>query len=287
VCPPVTAHPPANLPCHPRFAKLVFLDEDECCKGWKCSNIESPGIGGFPNLQPDLQVLQIIAIDSRRVQVTFLVPAVFVGLHGRVELKYTNQPNNNDSRTWQSQIFAPPEDLIATSQLEFELAGLEPNSEYKVKIILILRDLNAQPSSQIYTVQTPPERTITPPSIPHEHFHPTIMTDLSEHVADPEFQANEINATFVKFTWNKIPEDEIEFVDAIQIRYREPNDQIYSATPFIHRTVTSYTLENLKPETSYEVNLFYIPFGGDGEIRVGEKVPIGYWKGGFECVQGC
>ncbi|XP_070500745.1 putative epidermal cell surface receptor isoform X1 [Chironomus tepperi] len=235
-------------------------------------HIHTPGIG-FNHIQPNLEVLAIDAIDSRRVRVIFVVPQIYVGLHGRVELRFTNQPNNNDTKRWQSQIFAPPDDLIATSQLEFELSSLEPNSEYRVKITLILRDLPAQPSSQIYTVHTPAERTITPPSI--DNYQPTQMIDILDSLEDPELQANEINSTFIKFGWNKIPDDVMQYVDGIQLRYKELSGKVYDATPLIHRALTSYTLDNLKPETTYEIGLFYIPFHGHGaELRVGERLEV-------------
>lgn len=39
--------------------------------------------------------------------------------------------------------------------------------------------------------------------------------------------------------------------------------------------MTSYTLDNLKPETTYEIGLFYIPFHGHGaELRVGERLEV-------------
>lgn len=37
---------------------------------------------------------------------------------------------------------------------------------------------------------------------------------------------------------------------------------MYQATPLIHRAVTSYTIEDLKPESQYEVGMLLVPFPG-------------------------
>lgn len=212
------------------------------------------------------------AIDPRTVRIVFTVPQVYVNLHGRVELRYSNGPSNDTSK-WEQQIFAPPEDLIATSQMEFDLPGLEPNSLYKIKITLILRDLNSQPTSSIYTVKTPAERTITPPP-PISDYRPDFQ-DVFKNVEDPELNVSETNSTWLHLTWKKLSDEQMDYVDGIQLRYKELTGMIYSSTPLIHRSLTSYTIENLQPDTGYEIGLYYIPFPGHGaELRAGHMIKV-------------
>ncbi|KAL9896762.1 stranded at second transmembrane protein isoform 5-T6 [Glossina fuscipes fuscipes] len=297
-CPPILAVPPADLPCHLAQARLVPIPDDECCKHWSCaSSISKPassstsnpindvpikhigeealnesffGHNGLSNIQPDIEVHTLEAIDPRTVRVVFTVPQVYVNLHGRVELRYTNGPSN-DTTKWEQQIFAPPEDLIATSQMEFDLLGLEPNSPYKIKITLLLRDLNSQPTSLVYTVRTPAERSITPPPPPTD-YRPDFQ-DMLKNIDDPELNVSESNSTWLHITWKKISDDQLEYIDGIQLRYKELSDLIYSSSPLIHRSLTSYTIENLQPDTGYEIGLYYIPLPGHGaELRAGHMI---------------
>lgn len=150
---------------------------------------------------------------------------------------------------WDVQVFAPPSDLIATQQLEFDLIGLQPNTEYKIKITVMLRDLHNTPTSRIYTVRTPskiPSLSTLPPMIPIE----------------PNLIVSDVNSTWVTIAWRKLSEFELQFVDGVQLRFKEISGKVYAATPLIHRAVTSYTLENLKSDTDYEAGIYFIPFAG-------------------------
>jgi len=259
--PPVQALPPSNLACPPHLAILDHLPHDDCCMYWTCSSADvSTGMngqmfpGGFLNVPPGFQQSQdeinvhnVEAIDGHTVRLAFSVPPVIVGLHGRVEVRYTYK-DDNDPNTWQLQIFAPPNDLIETAQLEFDLLGLKEDTEYKIKITITLRDLHNTPSSRVYTVRTLKDMPVTtlPPMIPVE----------------PNLVVTDINATWVNTAWRKLTDYELQFIDGVQLRYREIDGKIYAATPLIHRAVTSYTLENLKPNTKYEAGIFFIPFPG-------------------------
>lgn len=186
------------------------------------------------------------------------MPPVLVGLHGRVELRYTSEKANPDPSTWKSQIFIPPHDLIATPQLEFELDDLEPSTEYKVRVTVNLKDIANSPSSRIYSVTTADrheELTTLPPQIP----------------IDAELQVVETNSSWVNAMWKKFTEYEMQFIDGVQLRYKEHDGKVYAATPLIHRAVTSYIIENLKPATVYEIGISIIPFPGQTTELVSDK----------------
>ncbi|XP_073999447.1 stranded at second transmembrane protein isoform X2 [Rhodnius prolixus] len=254
-CPPVPPNPPYTLNCLPTMAILEHISGDNCCLHWICPAANGPSsnhpITGYPNYADHdgsgITVHTLEAIDENTVRLIFSVPSVLVGLHGRVELRYTSDNKNSDPSTWEQQVLAPPKDLIATKELEFELGNLQPATEYKIRITIVMRDLDNSPASQILFVKTPPAvSTTVPPVIPVE----------------PELRVSSVNSTWATIEWRKFNENELQFIDGVQLRYKEVNGKVYQATPLIHRAVTSYTIEELKPDSQYEVGIFFIPFPG-------------------------
>nr|XP_033324101.1 putative epidermal cell surface receptor isoform X2 [Megalopta genalis] len=261
--------PQATLPVHLPHSGLTHLNHPFAAQSPNQSGMDHNippgfplpgGIPGFPvaSSSDEVSVQMLEALDEKTVRLVFTVPQVLVGLHGRVELRYTNDKTNNDVSTWKSQVFAPPNDLIATPQLEFELGDLKPSTDYKVKITVKLKDLANSPTSKIYTVRTLEKRAevvTLPPQIP----------------IDAELKVTETNSTWINVMWKKFTEYELQFIDGVQLRYKQLDGKVYSGTPLIHRAVTNFVIENLKPATTYEVGIFFVPFPGQLTELVSEQ----------------
>lgn len=142
----------------------------------------------------------------------------------------------------------------------------------------MLHDLTSKPSSKVYRVQTPPEAIITPPTLidyDQSTMNTGNMADILKNIQDPELRALDVNSTWARLTWRKLLDEELIHVDGIQIRYKEIGGIIFDATPLIHRTINTFTIEHLKPETAYEFGLYFIPFPGHGaELRAGEMIQL-------------
>lgn len=124
-------------------------------------------------------------------------------------------------------------------------------------IVVKLRDVANSPKSKIYNVVTMEATDVQtlPPQLP----------------TDAELKVAEANSTWANIVWRKFTEYEMQFIDGVQLRYKETEGKIYAATPLIHRAVTSYVIENLKPGSTYEVGIYFIPFPGQPTELVNEK----------------
>ncbi|KAF4527213.1 hypothetical protein B566_EDAN006139 [Ephemera danica] len=212
-----------------------------------------PSSGNEIQLQPPQPV------GPRSVRLMFSVPPIFVGLHGRVEVQYTDDIRNEDISTWKRASSAT-DDIIESPQLVHEVTGLQPATSYRVQVAIRLRDLHNVVVSQIAQFTTPPEL----PGVQSTTLPPIIPIDAGLSIAAA-------NSTWIRVTWRKFSEYELQFIDGIQIRYKEKEGKVYAATPLLHRLVDTYTLEDLRPGTEYEVAIFFIPFHGQNTELQAEK----------------
>ncbi|XP_022914000.2 putative epidermal cell surface receptor isoform X2 [Onthophagus taurus] len=251
VCAPVPPTPPRNLPCPPSHATLKHRPGDDCCLEWMCQKLDLPPglsfsptfpqIPAFPPQQhQEILIQHLEAIDPHTVKLSIEIPTIFVGFLGTVEVRYTNTRSKNVNE-WKSETFAPPNDILATSQLEFELSELIPDQSYQIKVSVTFNDVHNVLTSKIYQIKTP---KLLPSMIPIE----------------PDLNVSEVNSTWAVVSWRKFADNELQFIDGVQLRYKVTDGKIFDATTLIHRAVTSYTLENLRPETTYEVGIYFIPF---------------------------
>lgn len=128
-----------------------------------------------------------------------------------------------------------------------------------MKITVKLKDLANSPSSKIYSVRTLEKHVTTlPPQI-------SIDADLT---------VLETNSTWLKIHWKKFTDYELQFIDGVQLRYKDHDSKVYAATPLIHRTVVNYVIRHLKPSTLYEIGIYFIPFPGQSTELISERTVI-------------
>ncbi|XP_022116637.2 putative epidermal cell surface receptor isoform X2 [Pieris rapae] len=291
-CNPLPPLPPQNLRCPPmhRPAPVNISDED-CCKEWGCAPHGQlpPGFPGSPaflptpppddiysdnqndihrpsnpldpplaGLPPGLQIpsfgeenrkLTVISLQSdspTSIKMLFGLPPVLVGLRGSVDLRYTDT-DDDDVSHWYSQVFAPADEILTTPRLEFRLAGLKPETTYKIRGKLLLHNLPVEPESKIYTIRTQRESA------------DVVESEEKRRDIDCKLSVVEVNDTTAQVTWRHFSEDELQFIDGVQVRYRPVGTPIYSMTELLHHSRSAAYLQDLRPETRYEASLVLIP----------------------------
>lgn len=81
---------------------------------------------------------------------------------------------------------------------------------------------------------------------------------------DVQLAAKEVTSVSAVLVWRFFSAEEKQFIDGVQIRYVElrggqPASGVPGTTPFIHRDTNFFVLEDLKPDTEYQVDIYLIP----------------------------
>ncbi|KAJ2953164.1 hypothetical protein O0L34_g737 [Tuta absoluta] len=217
--------------------------------------VRDPVMSGLPpgfTFPPDyreenkkLTVLSLQADSPTSVKLLFGLPPVLVGLRGSVDLRYTDKLDQDVSQ-WYSQVFAPADEVLTTPRLEFRLTGLKPSSTYKIKGKLFLHNLPVEPESEVYSIRTMDLPSVTP-------------DEGKRREIDSRLTVVDVNDTAAHVSWRHFTEDELQFVDGIQVRYRPVGTPIYSMTELLHHSRSIAELHDLHPSTKYEASLIIVP----------------------------
>ncbi|XP_047033477.1 putative epidermal cell surface receptor isoform X1 [Helicoverpa zea] len=200
---------------------------------------------GYGDLNKKLTVISMQADSPTSVKMLFGLPPVLVGLRGSVDLRYTDKADE-DITNWFSQVFAPADEVLTTPRLEFTLTGLTPATTYKIRGKLYLHNLPVEPESEIYTV-----RTLDSPTTP--------TVEEKRREIDSRLTVVDVNDTTAHVSWRRFLDDELQFIDAIQVRYRPVGTPIYSMTELLHHSRSTAELIDLRPGSRYEASLVLVP----------------------------
>ncbi|CAH2094377.1 unnamed protein product [Euphydryas editha] len=202
-------------------------------------------IPGYGDVNKKLSVLSLQSDSPTSIKMLFGLPPVLVGLRGSVDLRYTDSPDEDVSQ-WYSQVFAPADEILTTPRLEFRLTGLKPSTTYKIRGKLYLHNLPVEPESEINTVTTQDLPTVLPP-------------EEKRREIDCKLTVVDVNDTTAHVSWRHFTEDELQFIDGIQVRYRPTGTPIYSMTELLHHSRSNAELRELRPGSRYEASLVLIP----------------------------
>ena len=232
-----------------------MLQERECCSVWGCKEPEVI-------LPARLEDSRAEVVNTTCVAVTFTVPPGLGGMAASYQISFSSGlAGHPDADRWPQQE-AEPEggllpgggDLFADPRGRALLCNLVPNLQYFLRVSLLLSDHPGQAAvGDIVTVKIPPPAPATPPPVP------VVYIDL-------ELEAVTVGTTTAKIVWRHFNvTEEKPYIDGVQLRYTVlqagdiPASLIPEVSPFIHRDINYFRLEELQPDTRYEVEVDLIP----------------------------
>jgi hypothetical protein len=142
------------------------------------------------------------------------------------------------------------------SETKVVLTELLPNQQYFLRVALHIRDGNEEPDlvvmSEILTASTPPVQIIP------------ILNDIEIRSIDVKLTVDDLKSSSAFVSWRFFTFNEKQFIDGVQIRFTKlvngyPASGVPGTTPFIHRDTNFFLLEDLLPDTEYQVDLYLIP----------------------------
>ncbi|XP_022248827.1 LOW QUALITY PROTEIN: putative epidermal cell surface receptor [Limulus polyphemus] len=224
---------------------LVTPDDPLICPYIVCNNTDSG---------KELQNVNVMAVNATTARIRFTLPSLLVGLVGHAELHFTTDPSTPESE-WKVQKFARPNRLFDTSNIEYYMSGLHPETTYFFQIHIKIDALQNGPKSEIFKLVLP-SLTTTTSTTTSTTLPPMIMLDA-------RLTSESIDSNTVRVIWRDFEPQEKRFIDGIRLKYKLVNEgeDRWKTTPIIHRDVTSYIIRNLMPGVAYIVDIEFMTPG--------------------------
>ncbi|XP_066984324.1 uncharacterized protein sas isoform X7 [Macrobrachium rosenbergii] len=259
-CPPISDTPPSELNCAPEDAIRVTLPGETCCETWQCAAQsvngtpiefplppESVHPQGFDNEVDLIPRPHVTSLDATTAQVMFATPNHYQGLPGELLVRYTSdparQPNPED---WAREIIVPAGSTISQSKWDYILNDLKPSTQYAMQVMLTI--MGADPiMSPVFSYNSPGGAS-TPPT----------TTPLARLDIDAQLYVSEITKTSAKVSWRIFNQEELKYIDGVQLKYIAKGKLIPKFSQMFHRNNDQMDLRDLQPGTEYTVDLVFI-----------------------------
>ena len=254
-CYEIPANPPSWLPCDTKYAVQKPNPDRTCCKIWGCD--EPPALPPPPKKLTGSRVVQH---NATCLKIVFDIPPSVVDREGWYSVSFSLISGGFDASRWPSTKTELEGGVIPDATEGSALVCmLGPNVKYIFRPSIIIKDFENQPitgdiiSGEIKFLD--PEAPPKPPAPRVEYL-------------DMKLAASKITTNSARITWRHLKErEEKPEIDGVQLRYfilkgDIPVTHVPETSAFIHRDTNYYVLENLTPNTKYEVELDLIPVPG-------------------------
>jgi hypothetical protein len=276
---------PSWLQCEAGCAATLPREDRPCCLEWRCAAPEDcpdPPEKEAIDVPRQLPWSKAAAHNSSCIAVTFGIPPAIAGHRGHYTVAYSSGFSGPaDPANWPEVEFQQEGGAIPDTGLIFlgeEVAGhallcrLQPGVQYLLRAAVVLElgdGIQLRSTGDILSAKIDNDPTPQP-----ERQQPVVV------YLDMELEASALSPVSARLDWRHLDEaEEKPWVDGVQLRIivlgedGNPKSHVPQTSPFIHRDTNYHVLQDLQPDTRYEVDLDLIPVQGAAkELFSGLKV---------------
>ena len=256
---------PFYVPCDPDQAIIKPREDRPCCNEWACAELT--------DLPDNIDNVAVLPENSTALTAMLSVPRLLNGRKGyfAVYLGSGSEAQRSPDE-WPKKLVLPYNGIFnvdINGQLRVALGDLLPDKRYFMRIDIHVVETEKSEKiikSRIVSTVTPAVDVIA-----------TEEPSLNIREIDIKIKIGKVKSTSVYVSWRFFTSDEKKYIDGVQIRFNRLRDgqlisRVPGTTPFIHRDTNFFELQDLEPDSDYELDLYLIPVpGADTELISGKR----------------